>query len=180
MDFTLFEEPVRWCSRYILKEMETNYAPFNQLKLCCLELPKFEKTEKQLSGMLDKWAFFLKETGNLKVRPDALSDPVFDVAFEKAEVSGLSEQEKEAYDASIQEVLDKRGMIAAGLEKGEKMGREEGRKEGEKIGLEKGLKAAEKKSRQIAKSLLEKGVDVAIISESTRLSEQEIRKIKKS
>ena len=169
MDFVLFKGLDRWCSQYILKEIETNYAPFNQLRLCCLELKKFDKTEKQLSGMLDKWAFFLKETGNLKVRPDALSDPVFDVAFEKAEVGGLSPKEKEAYDASIQEVLDKRGMIAAGMEKGEK------------IGLEKGLeKGREERDREIALEMLAEGESIAKICKYTNLTEKQIKTLKKS
>ena len=178
MDFALFEGLDLWRSLYIFKEIKTNYAPFNQFRLCCLELPKFEKTEKQLSGMLDKWAFFLKETGNLDVRPDALSDSVFDVAFDKAEVGRLSREEKEAYDASIQEERDKRGMLAAGRKEGLQEGLEKGLEKGEKIGLEKGRKETEKKSRQIARSLLEKGVDIAIISESTGLSKQEIKKLK--
>ena len=94
MDFSLFKDLDSWHSLYILKDMKTNYAPFNQFRLCCLELKKFDKTEGQLSDMLDKWAFFLNETGNLEVRPDILNDPVFDVAFEKAEVGKLSPEEK--------------------------------------------------------------------------------------
>ena len=94
MDFSLFEGLDSWRSLYVLKDIKTNYAPFNQFRLCCLELKKFDKTEERLSGMLDKWAFFLKETGNLEVRPDALRDAVFDVAFDKVEVGRLSTARK--------------------------------------------------------------------------------------
>ena len=180
MDFSLFEGLDCWRSLYVLKDIKTNYAPFNQFRLCCLELKKFDKTEERLSGMLDKWAFFLKETGNLEMRPDALRDAVFDVAFEKAEVGGLSPEEKEAYDASIQKVRDERGKIAAGVDKGRKEGREEGRKEGEKIGLEKGREEGrEEERREMALGMLEKGMDIATISEISKLTLEEVKSLKK-
>ena len=144
MDFSLLDDFDPWHSLYVFKEIKTNYAPFNQFRLCCLELKKFEKKEEELSGMLDKWAFFLKETGNLEVRPDALSDPVFDVAFEKAEVGRLSPKEKEAYDAAIQEARDKRGMVVEGEDKGREEGRKEGREEGRKEGRQEGRQEGEK------------------------------------
>ena len=188
MDFSLFEGLESWRSLYVLKDIKTNYAPFNQFRLCCLELKKFDKTEERLAGMLDKWAFFLKETGNLEMRPDALRDAVFDVAFEKAEVSKLSPEEKEAYDASIQKVRDERGKIAAGVDKGrkegrkegEKIGMEKGRKEGKKIGLEKGRKEGrEEERREMALGMLEKGMDIATISEISKLTLEQVKALKK-
>ena len=51
-------------------------------------------------------------------------------------------------------------------------GREEGREEGRQEGREEGL--AEGTSK-VAKAMLEKGIDIKIISECTGLSEEDIR-----
>ena len=148
MDFSLFEDREEWHSLFVMKDQETNYDPFNQFRLCCLELEKFNKTESELSGMLDKWAWFLKEVDGLSVRPEELGEEEFTVAFDKAEVGRLSPEEKEAYDASVQEARDKRGMIAEGVET---------------------------ERERIALNLLKAGVEIATICQVTGLTEGEIR-----
>ena len=47
MDFTLFEDFKPFHSIYFVPDMKTNYVPFNQFKICCLELKKFQKSEKE-------------------------------------------------------------------------------------------------------------------------------------
>ena len=61
-----------------------------------------------------------------------------------------------------------------GREEGLKVGREEGHKKGHKEGKEEGAK---QKSFDIAKRMLEKGIDVETISELTGLTEKEISKL---
>ena len=173
MDFSLFEDREEWRSLFVMKDQDTNFAPFNQFRLCCLELEKFNKTESELVGMLDKWAWFLKEADGLSVRPDELGEEEFNVAFDKAEVGKLSLEEKEAYDASVQEARDKRGMIAEGEDKGLAKGIKQGRKEGRKEGRE-------EKGKEIALQMIEKGIDVTTISECTGLTEKQVRALKSS
>ena len=60
------------------------------------------------------------------------------------------------------------------LKSGKKVGIKEGMKEGEKEGLKKGEKNAK---TEIAKKLLNKGIGINIIIETTGLSEEEIKKI---
>ena len=69
-----------------------------------------------------------------------------------------------------------------GREEGHKVGKEEGLKEGHKEGKEEGIKegreeGAKKKSFDIAKRMLEKGIDIETISELTGLTEKEISKL---
>ena len=69
-----------------------------------------------------------------------------------------------------------------GREEGHKVGKEEGlkegREEGHKEGKEEGRKeGAKQKSFDIAKRMLEKGIDIEIISELTGLTEKEISKL---
>ena len=68
-----------------------------------------------------------------------------------------------------------------GREEGHKVGKEEGRKEG-KEGKEEGIKegreeGAKRNSCDIAKRMLEKGIDVETISELTGLTEKEISEL---
>ena len=68
------------------------------------------------------------------------------------------------------------------IEYARETGREEGREEGHKVGKEEGLKegreeGAKQKSCDIAKRMLEKGIDVETISELTGLTEKEISEL---
>ena len=67
--------------------------------------------------------------------------------------------------------------------------RETGREEGHKVGKEEGLKVgreagraegAKQKSFDIAKRMLEKGIDIETISELTGLTEKEISELNRS
>ena len=190
MDFTLFEKLNHHHSLFVLKDVETNYTPFNQLRLCCLELTKFQKTEEQLSGMLDKWVYFLKQAEKLEMRPTVLGEEIFDEVFENAEVANLSRKERDAYDAALQEVRDKSGMIA----EGEAKGRAKGIREGEAKGRAKGIREGEAKGRakgraegraegkaegirEVAVKLLKKGAEIDHVVEVTGLSKDELKKI---
>jgi len=67
-----------------------------------------------------------------------------------------------------------------GLKEGEKKGIKKGLKEGKEKGLKEGLKKGEKKSKiEIARNMLKLNVDVNIISQSTGLSIEEIKDLKK-
>ena len=69
-----------------------------------------------------------------------------------------------------------------GREEGLKVGREEGHKKGHKEGKEEGLKegraeGVKQNSFDIAKRMLEKGIDIETISELTGLTEKEISEL---
>ena len=69
-----------------------------------------------------------------------------------------------------------------GREEGHKVGKEEGLKEGRKEGKEEGIKegreeGAKQKSFDIAKRMVEKGIETETISELTGLTEKEISEL---
>ena len=65
-----------------------------------------------------------------------------------------------------------------GREEGHKVGKEEGLKEGKEEGIKEGREeGAKQKSFDIAKRMLEKGIDVETISELTGLTEKEISEL---
>ena len=154
MDFTLLKEHPHYHSIFVMKDQETNYAPFNQLRLCCLELKKFNKTEDALAGMLDKWVYFLKETPKLDICPEALGEQVFVDAFERAQAANLSKDEREVYDAALQEKRDKIGRAS--------LYRKEGRAE---------------EREETALRMLGEGLEHALICKLTGLNAEDIAKI---
>ena len=77
--------------------------------------------------------------------------------------AALSDEEYLRYEASMKYLEDEIDMESHGFELGMEKGREEGREEGE-----------HNKSIQIAKSMKDKGFDIATISELTKLSLEEI------
>ena len=79
--------------------------------------------------------------------------------LEKAKVAALSDEEYLRYEASMKYLEDEIDMESHGFE----LGMEKGREEGE-----------HNKSIQIAKSMKDKGFDIATISELTKLSLEEI------
>ena len=71
-----------------------------------------------------------------------------------------------------------------GLKVGREEGREEGRKEGKEEGKEEGLKegraeGVKQNSFDIAKRMLEKGIDIETISELTGLTAEEVSSLRK-
>ena len=160
MDFILFENFGPYHSIYLLQDHKTHYAPFNQLKVCCLELQKFQKGEENLGDMLDKWIYFLKEAPNLEIRPDILRDKDFDKAFERAKASNLTREEKELYDVAVMKALDQKGLIEQALD--------EGRAEGEK-----------QKANKTALAMLKDGLSLEVIQKYIGLSKKEIGSLKK-
>ena len=167
MDFVLFEKFDPYHSIFVLQDIETNFAPFNQLKICCLELKKFAKEEAELKDMLDKWIYFLKEAPNLEVRPSILEEEVFVQAFEKAKTSNLTPEEKEIYDAAKIAATDKKGMIEQALEDGLQKGLQKGRQKGR-----------EEEREQVALRMIENGFNVEDICKLTDLSLKEVENMK--
>lgn len=95
--------------------------------------------------------------------------------LEKAKVAALSDEEYLRYEASMKYLEDEIDMESHGFELGMEKGREEGMEEGMKKGMAEGVEKGEhNKSIQIAKSMKDKGFDIATISELTKLSLEEI------
>ncbi|MDQ1352079.1 MAG: hypothetical protein QG657_2385, partial [Acidobacteriota bacterium] len=82
-------------------------------------------------------------------------------AFEVANQLSWTKEELDAYDKKGIYIQDERGRIEFAKEEGRVIGREEGQKE---------------KAVEIAKSMLNKGISIDIIAETTGLAKEEIGK----
>ena len=164
LDFEFEEsEPLKYRHDVKLTEQETKKVFYEKLNYIYLEMPKYNKTEKELETRFDKWMFILKNLPKLDRIPVELKEKIFLKLFETAEIARLKPDEYKQYEASVNAYRDILNIKNSAFEKGIEKGKMEGKIE-EKI--------------EIAKKMLSKGIDVSLIIEMTGLSEQEINELK--
>ncbi len=192
--------------RYRLMEATSKKLMTDKLEFVFVEVEKFDKSEDDLETDLDKWLYLLKNMSNLLDRPEKLRDRIFTKLFDVAELAQLDDEDRINYIKAMNTERDTYNQIEyaresgreegreeghkVGKEEGLKEGREEGRKEGKEEGLKEGHKegkeegikegraeGAKQNSCDIAKRMLEKGIDIETVTELTGLTEKEISKL---
>ena len=146
LDFNIFDSP-EYLSSHLILNKNTNEHALKDIYFNFVELSKFEKSEKELESIEDKWIYFLKNAKNLEVIPESMkNDASIQSAFESLVKFGWKKEELELYDTVSMYRQDERGRIEQakidakieGLKEGEEIGIEKGKMEGEKLGIEKG------------------------------------------
>lgn len=157
LDFVFEEsEPDKYRHDVKLTEQETYKVFYNKLNYIYLEMPKFEKTEKDLDTHFDKWMYVLKNLPKLDRIPTKLKEKIFLKLFETAEISKLKPEEYKQYEASINAYRDIFNIQNTAFEKGEKKGKIE-----------------------VAKEMISDNEPVEKIMKYTGLTENEINELKK-
>ena len=135
-----------------VKLMETTKKTvFNdKLTYIYLELPKFNKTEKELETRFDKWLYVLKNLPKLDRLPAKMKDIVFEKLFKVAEIAMFEPVEREIYEDSLKVYRDLKNSMDT---------------------------AQEDMAKQIAKKSLNEGLSVDIINKITGLSKEDIEKL---
>ena len=70
---------------------------YDKLHFIFFQMPLFTKTESELETQRDKWLYFLKNLESFDHIPTILNEPVFERAFETAELAKLSPDEQFLY-----------------------------------------------------------------------------------
>lgn len=164
LDFVFEEsEPDKYRHDVKLTEQETHKVFYDKLNYIYLEMPKFEKTEKELETHFDGWMYVLKNLPKLDRIPAKLKENIFLKLFETAEIAKLKPEEYKQYEASINAYRDIFNIQNTAFEKGEIKGLREGKLQG-KI--------------EIAKEMIKDNEAVEKIMKYTGLSEYEIKQLK--
>ena len=137
----------------------------DNLRIIYLELNKYKITKENINDKLTKWVNFL--TNPINLDKNTLEDKDIEKARKKLEFISTDDKERASLEAIKEGLFDQYSSFNIG----KKEGIEEGKIEGEKIGLEKG-------KIEIAKNMLNKGLDINLISELYGLSVEEINKLK--
>jgi len=124
---------------------------YDKLRFIFLQMPLFTKTESELETRSDKWYYFLKNLGSFDSIPSIFREPIFERALETAEVARLTKDEMFQYEVSQMAQWDNDSVLET---------------------------AKFEKSAEIARNMKQKGLDLTLISETTGLSLEEIKRLK--
>ena len=136
--------------RYQLLETKTLKRMTDKLEFVFVEVAKFNKREDELETDLDKWLYLLKNMSTLLERPAALRDRVFGRLFDVAEYARLDDEERKKYVEAMNTTRDTFNMIAY---------------------------ARKETSYEIARRMIDKGLDMDTILDVTGLTKEDIAKI---
>jgi len=116
-DFTRFEdtelESVVMTYFGVLEKKHKLPYLVDDFELVFVELPKFEKTESQLSSITDKWLYFLKHAGDLKSIPQILGcEQAINHALSIANTASLTVEENDVQESKLRWLADQKANIA--------------------------------------------------------------------
>ena len=156
-----------YISRHKIIDIETGENFIKDIEFNFIELPKFNKTEIELTTVVDQWVYFLKNAEDLKLIPENVKDEGLRNAYEDAAKHNWTKEELDAYDYVLMREQDDRGRwtlaTRRAVEKAVKQANEE---------------AKELRDIDIALKLILRGETNNEISEITGLSETQIENIR--
>ncbi|TAE95135.1 MAG: DUF4351 domain-containing protein, partial [Oscillatoriales cyanobacterium] len=96
---------------------------YREIELVFLELPKFNKRLEEVEGLIQSWAYFIKNAPDLEEIPEKFASlPEMQTAFNIANRSNLNLEELQALEKRELFFEDQRGAVI----KGRREGRQEG------------------------------------------------------
>jgi predicted transposase/invertase (TIGR01784 family) len=98
-------------SRWRMQEQTSGVAGLPHLQFVFLELPKYQGGHDPQT-LVDKWAYFFREAGNLLAIPEALKHPPVLDALEGARTARFSREEWDAYIAAGMAIQNERGALS--------------------------------------------------------------------
>jgi predicted transposase/invertase (TIGR01784 family) len=113
---------------------------YDKLTFKFIQMPLFNKGENELETHFDKWIYFLKKLESFDEIPKILDEPIFEKAFEVAELAKMTPQQFEQYQESLLTYIEVKEVV--------KTAEDDGRKK-EKIEIAQKLKQLSLTSSQI-------------------------------
>ncbi|PUA37514.1 hypothetical protein C8Z91_19405 [Paenibacillus elgii] len=146
----------RYYNLFHLREHHTGLRLTDDIEIHFMELPKLQSQRASLSDKLVKWLLFLKGVDKQELwEVIAMNEPTLQKAMDTLDFLSQNEEARRLYEMRQKALHDEASMIDGA--------REEGKRE---------------KEIEVAKNLLEMGMDVAKIVKATGLPESEVRKLK--
>jgi predicted transposase/invertase (TIGR01784 family) len=173
-DFKMFDDIAHYQSNFVMQEKTQFIQYSDDLELVFVELPKFNKTENELTDIKDKWIYFVKNAGKLDYIPTALQEPCIEEALSMANEAGLSKEDLELQHRRHDFILLQQGSLELAEEKGEARGIERGIELGKQEGIELGEHT---KALAIAQNLLDV-LDDATIAAKTGLTIEQVKALR--
>ena len=124
---------------------------YDKLTFKFIQMPLFTKGEDELESHFDKWIYLLKKLESFDEIPKILDEPIFERAFEVAELAKMTPQQYEQYQESLLTYIEVKEVVKTAEADGEK-----------------------KKAFEIAQKLKQMGLTKDQIKEVTVLNDDEI------
>ncbi|MCI5132139.1 MAG: Rpn family recombination-promoting nuclease/putative transposase [Candidatus Electrothrix sp. EH2] len=160
-DFEMFPEFAKTISYWNLRERDVLLQYNNDIELIFAELPKFTKTEEELSSITDKWLYFVKHAGDMEFVPESFTEPQLLKAFDIANTAGLSEEELDIQFKRQDFIAMQQGAVEKAAQSGLEQGIEQGKVE-------------------TARNMLRDQLPVATICKYTGLAAEMIERLRQS
>jgi predicted transposase/invertase (TIGR01784 family) len=100
----------------MLMDTEDHEVFFDKLRFTFLQMPAFDKKEKDLITHYDKWCYFLQNLENMDNIPKILQEGIFQKAFKTAEIANLSKDEYKKYIDSLDAYREIKGVRESAIE----------------------------------------------------------------
>lgn len=142
-----------------------------------VELTKFaaQINREGFKDEMSKWLYLLKNIGQMDEQDSTQESDIFRKFYETCRMSKLTTMEKEEYTKSVLEYEDVQDALDYMRKTSLKEGFEKGLAEGKAEGLAEGLAEGEAKAKlDLAKSMLDKGIDLNTVISITGLTAEEI------
>lgn len=170
LNFKIFDNE-NFISRHLIINQETNQQDLDDFEFSFIELPKFKKELNELTSILDKWIYFIKNASDLSIIPEQYKDnEEFKDAFNIAIQTTWNTKELEIYDYMSLKEFDELNALKTAERKGIAQGIEKGIEQG----IEKGI---EQEKINIAKSLFDV-LDNETIALKTGLNIEKIKELR--
>jgi predicted transposase/invertase (TIGR01784 family) len=104
-----------------------NQVFYDKYALYFIEMPKFHKAESELASQLENWLYFIKHLEEFPDVPAKFQDTILEQAFEIAELSHLTENERSAYEESLKHYRDMINVVDTARIEGIEEGKIEGK-----------------------------------------------------
>ncbi len=187
MNFKFDKRKKKVISSVKLLDLETYEVFYEKLGFVTVELPKFDKNEKELETNLDKWLYILKNMPDMETIPDNLKTDIFEKVFKISEYVALSVEEKEVYEESLKHYNDMNNSINTAVsEKTEELQAmlvdERKQKEEERKLKEEAIKNEEEAKASLVimiKGMIENGFELEKIAKMLGKSQEEINEMLK-
>lgn len=103
---------------------------YEKLHFMFLQMPLFKKNESELVTQQDKWIYFLKNLEDFDAIPSILNEPIFEKAFQTAELAAMNPSDREKYENDLQIYRDNYAVLETAWIEGKAEGIAEGKAKG--------------------------------------------------
>ena len=115
-----------YISRHKIVDIATGENIIKDIEFTFIELPKFTKSEDELTTIIDQWVYFIKNAENLTLIPEKVEDIGLKNAYLDADKHNWTKRELEDYDYVFMREQDERGRLSYALRTGIEQGIEQG------------------------------------------------------